>query len=408
MNWRITAYSTAGLVALIGCIGIARGVLRARTWFRNRGIIAPLSAALSSVPGVQDEEMEKSITLNPNYLSIKRGEIGRIIFPDRFHANEGEKREVEHLVTARFPVPVDVAWHTKKRPQYASIMAAPPLPKMVKFSSQLDAIEACKPGEYIVGIDRFGKPAKLTHRGDAPMKAFSMGSGTGKSTMLGSIAAQLLGNDPTSQVTCFDTKRVSLTFLHNVPGVTLFTDPFRMDDMWNGWYALRREMNRRYTELEKDPTAEFPAHYIFLEEGNEFNEQIKNHYKTEIMQKGDGNQPPIWYQAVAPILWQGRQVNMFVIAVLQNFLDRNMGGMSLRSSFGTIGMAGYKPNQWKAIIGTTPIPESQSGQGRICIVDAGHETWVQGLYETPQYLREYAMQNRTPAITKTEVENVVP
>ena len=374
--------------------------LKARRWFRNRHVVAPLSAALSSIPEMPDDQMEKSIILKPDYLKITRGELGRINFPDRFHANDGQKEAVNKLVTARFPIPVAVEWHERAHPIYAAIVAAPPLLNKIYFRDKLADIEACGMGEYIAGYDNFGDPYIVSHMGDSPHHAYSMGSGAGKSVRLRTYAAQLLGKDNTTQLTGFDTKRVSLACLRGIPGVTLYTDPKHMEDMWNGWYLLKEEMDRRYVEYEKDPASveSFPYHYIVLEEGNDFSVQIKGFYMHELREKGGENHPPIWYEAIAPLLWQGREVRMFVIAVLQDFKERFFGNMSLRTSFGTVGMAKFKPGQWRTIIGTTPVPELQTGQGRLCIVEGQSEKWIQGLYDDETYLREYAMRYRKPSI----------
>jgi hypothetical protein len=49
---------------------------------------------------------------------------------------------------------------------------------------------------------------------------------------------------------------------------------------------------------------------------------------------------------------------------------RNVLGMRL--------LGGYQPQQWKACVGTTPIPEAPRTKGRFCLV-AGGQTWVQAL-----------------------------
>jgi hypothetical protein len=401
-NWIITLACTGLFFGWRVVVKTVRAYARARNWHVTKGITAPLAAAISSVAELEDADMEKAITLRHNWLEIKQGQLGEIALPDGFHANAGQKEVMQSLVESRFPKPVELKWKTTgtKKGQIvtARIMTAPPLPRMVRFRDHLEDISQCVPGEYIIGYDKDNEPVKLSHNGEKPMKAFSMDSGTGKTTMLGSIAAQCLGNDPHSELVGFDVKRVSLEFLRDIPGATIYSNPKALTEMWDGWYALRNEMDRRYELKQLGKQSIFPRTWIVLEEGNTFAMMMNGLYKNELRQPGMGQNPPIWYDCIAQILWQGREVNMFVIAVVQNFVDRQFGGLSLRSAYGSFGMAGFKPNQWINIIQTRPVPELQTGQGRICIVDPPRQVWVQGLYGTHDELVEYARRNRKPLL----------
>lgn len=400
-NWLITVILTGLLFVTLITIKIIRTITKARNWYRTKNITAPLAAAMSTIAELEDADMEKAINVIPEFLEIERGEIGRITFPDGFHANDAQKEVTSKLVKSRFPVPVELKWKTTPDPEnkkgkliVARIVTAPPLPRMVHFNDHLEGIEALGWGEYIIGIDGGADETILSHNSDRVMKAFSMNSNCGKTVMLGSIGAQLLGNDPNSDLTGFDVKRVSLEFMKDIPGCTIFSDPKNMEAMWDGWYALKNEMERRYELKQAGKQTVFPRHYIFLEEGNTFATKINAYYKYERRQKGEGLIAPIWYDAIAPILWEGREVGFYVVAVLQNFMERYFGNISLRPAFGTIGMAGFKPNQFNTIVQTRPIPECQEGHGRIYIVDGTMQKWVQGLYGTECEFKEYAMRNR--------------
>jgi hypothetical protein len=376
-------------------------------------MVNPLGVALSSMSAMDGVDMEDAITLDPDFLKIKKGIVGKIKFPNNFEATEDQKRAVGSLVKSRFPYAVEIKWKTAMDPDNkeeslvsCEIVIVPPLPKMVPFRDHIAEIENLKRRQYIIGYTRNDTPFILDHSGDRPMKAYSMNSGTGKTTMLGSVAAQLLGNDPDCELTAFDVKRISLEFLRGVPGVTVYSNPKNLDEMWEGWYSLRREMDRRYKLMQEGKQTEFPDHWVILEEGNTFATMINGYWKADLSKRMQekGNTPPLWYDTIAQILWQGREVNIFVIAVLQNFIERYFGNMSLRPSFGTIGMAGFKENQWRNIVQTTPIPVCQEGQGRMCIVDGPRQEWVQGLYGSQSELRDYAMKNRKGKITEVKGE----
>jgi hypothetical protein len=368
-------------------------IKRARQRRATKGVVVPLGKALSAIPDTGEADMEKAVTLVPGWQEVKRGKLGVITFPDTFHANESQRKVTEALVSSRVPKAIELAWQSTKMPITATIMTAPPLPTRIDFMSKVADLKKCKRRTYVLGYDKDDKPYVLSHNGDWPMKGFSMNSGTGKSTMLRIIAAQILHNDPNAKIYVWDTKRVSLACYAGIPGVTLYNDPRNMGAMWKGWEDLKAEMDRRYMELEIDPTTEFDDIYGMLDEGNDFAVQIKAFWDKEKKPKGGAARPDIWYD-IASVMWQGREVGIFILAVEQQFLDKYFGGMSLRPAFGTIGMAGFKPGLYKTIHGQPPTLPYQSGQGRICVVEGNEETWVQALYASPKDLCRYINETR--------------
>jgi hypothetical protein len=389
-----------GLITALTIVGylywrISRVIKRKRARRATRRVVEPLGKALSSIPATGEADMEKAVTLVPKWQGVTRGTLGEIVFPDTFHANEGERTHTENLVQSRIPKPIELLWRTNKMPIKATIVTAPPLPGRIDFLSKLADLRKCTRGTYITGYDKDDKPYILSHMGDWPMKGYSMNTGTGKSTLLRCQIAQLLHNEPDAMVIIWDTKRVSLSCFAEIPGFTMYNDPRNMAAMWKGWEDLKALMDDRYAQLEIDPTTEFDPVYAFLEEGNDFAIQIKAYWrktkKAELKSK-DAN-PAIWFD-IAEVLFQGREVGIFVSAVEQLFLDKYFGGMSLRGCFGTIGMAGFKPQLFKTINGVPPSLPYQSGQGRICFIEGSNETWVQGLYAPPEVLTRYAAETR--------------
>lgn len=388
---------TSGItVTALFALGATWMVLTARKlqkWYNNRTVVSPMAKGLAVIVDTSEAAMEKAIQLKPNFHAIEVGELGRIKFPETFVATDGQKETTSTYIEQRFPKPIEVEWSHKKGPTVI-LRAIKPFPEKVWFHDRLSDIEACKPREYIGGYDRHGEPVILSHRGDFPMKGYCMNTGTGKTTRVLTTAAQLLGNDATCFLTGFDVKQVSLEPLRGIPGVTIYSDPFNLSEMWDGWYNLKDEMDKRYAEKKATGVCTWPDHWIFLEEGNTFAVLIKTYYQNERRQKGESANPAIWYEAIAPILWQGREVGMFVNAMLQNFLEKYFGNMSLRPAFNTIGMAGYKPSQYRTIVGNSTVPACQRGQGRMLICEPDREVWVQGLYDENRYLVEYATRKR--------------
>lgn len=387
------------MIALVTVMSAVAAWWYGRKWQRrwvmyrqNKGVIAPMARALAAIPQMADGDMAANVEMKKGWAGIERGELGRVYFPDAFHANESEADAASKLIEARIPKPVEVKWH-KAVPIYAKIMTAPPLPEMIAFQDRLAEIQKCKRGEWVIGFDKGDKSNVLSHNGDYAMKAFSMNPATGKSATLRMAAAQLLHNDPRARLFIFDTKRISLLSLKGVPGVYLYNDPSNMGAMWKGWAWLFEEMRTRYEDYENG-VREFDDIYIFMEEENDFSVQIRNYYTQEVREKGGPMNPVIWPEYIAPIMWQGREVRIFVVCVAQNLMDRYFGNMSLRPAFSTIGMAGFKPQAVRTIIGTPATTAYQDGQGRVCVFEGRRETWVQAPYAEEPWLRAYASEGR--------------
>lgn len=377
-----------------------------RMYRQNKTVVTPMAKALSSIPQMQDDDMKASVKMRDKWLQVERGELGRVFFPDAFHANDVEREAVNRLIEARMPKPVEVKWH-RAVPIYARIMTAPPLPGKIPFQDRLAEIQKCKPGEWVAGFDKGDKAYVLSHNGDYAMKAFSMNPATGKSSTLRMAAAQLLHNDPRARLFVFDTKQVSLMCMEGIPGVYVYSDPEKMGSMWDAWEWIYTEMRQRYQEKKAGKT-DFEDIYVFMEEENDFSVQIKNYYLKSIKQglpKPAPANPTIWPERIAPVMWQGREVRIFIVCVAQNLMDRYFGQMSLRPAFSTIGMAGFKPQAVKTIIGSPAETAYQDGQGRICLFEGRRETWVQAPYADEPYLRSYATQGReTSKWDRTPVE----
>jgi hypothetical protein len=388
----LTEVLTVLTVAAGIVLGSVLGVRAARRARRNRHVVRPLAVAAEAIidpDGSLGTRLGSMITMERDWQTIKRGPIGKMIVPDDFHANEGQRTQLEALISSRLPVPVKFRWQTVKSPFSVTILASPAMPRTVPFRRYVDQLEALGPDEFGVGVDGDGEVYVADHGGDTPWHARCAGSGTGKSTGFQIKTAQILHKDPDAEVHAFDTKQISFEPLRGVPRLTIYND---MADIWSAWYRLAGIMDQRYRDMKADPTAIDRMNNIWIEvdEGNDMAVQLVGHYRANVRQPGEPNQPPIWLEAIAPILWKGRQVKIRGEFMLQNMLERYLGGLSLRPSFGVIGMAGYKPNQWKTIIGTTPVPKLQTGPGRICMVRGAEETWVQGFFDLPDFIRDYA------------------
>jgi hypothetical protein len=414
----------AGLIAAV-VAGIAAVVLWARqTRARrqhDRVIVRPLAASLASTIAVSEAEAARMVQLPAAAVRRNRGEIGSIALPRSFAASPDQRKAVDHLVTSHLPVEVETRWQVAGAPKRLVILAAPSPPDSVPFESVRPVIEQLKPGQVLLGLDRRHESYLGDFNGgDDPHWGFSVGSGRGKSTQLCSIGAQVLHQDPGPAAVQaarsvgqypgptmlgIDPKMTSFEALAGVPGVELANDPRDMTGgggvvmaeypdiprLWKAIRGYRAMMDNRISAKHADPTLEFPVSLLFLDELNMFSAMSAGWWKAQ----GQKGTPDIWMD-IAAVFWMGRFVHCHAVAVGQRLDDKATGGIGLRDSLGLRGLAGFRPNQWKMLIGTTPVPKSQKPRGRWIYSDGQDETWVQNVYMTPAEARSWAMPTRAP------------
>lgn len=379
-------------------------VIRLRAWYSHRQFISPLAAALGPRFELTGPEMEMNIHMEPGYTEKKIGKIGLIDIPQRYHAEPALQDAINGLIRSRLPVDADFVWNFKGKSPHILIKAAPALPSLVPFGNYIADIEALGKRQYISGIDRTGKVYVASFAGEEPHHGYAWGSGRGKSTILKSIVAQIFHNEQDATGTVIDPKEVSLDGLAGIPGLTFFNDIGNIPGMWAGITGVYELMLSRYAQLKADPTIEFPTHLVIIEEGNSFAVMSKVYWGRNKPKGAQGVNPPIWADAIAPLFWRGRQVNIFIVLVAQSIQERFLGNLNLRPSLGLLSLSGYKVTQWQNYVGTSPIPRSQKGRGRAIYVDGENETWVQCLYGSDSELKDFAMKGRVKLETPTDRE----
>src|SRR5262249_53751230 len=143
----LTVVCLLATTVLILVLGLFVGVRNARTRYTNRVVVSPLAQALASILDSPEATTEAGINLDPRMTTIKQGPVGTVPLPPRFRANPQQRAEVEHLVSTRLPIDVDLTWHTRRNPQVLEILAAPKPPDMVPFSRYIAEMEACEQGQ---------------------------------------------------------------------------------------------------------------------------------------------------------------------------------------------------------------------------------------------------------------------
>ncbi len=391
------AVLTVSLAGLGGWLGVQRG----RRYLRNSRTVTPLAQALSLKFGVSPGVAEKSLHFEKGWQSVKEGRLLVVDIPAHYAAVEGERAVVESVISARIGRDADYKWHTSKARNGGTIeaMVSPPLPKKVRFMDYLDEIAKNRPGEFVAGIRGIGQIERQTFRKEQAHHACCFGTGYGKSSYLTCILCQLMVQDIRNHFTVLDTKMDSLEHMRGLQGIDIWADPDNIGDMVEAAQKVFNIMRERQRAQQADPTLRgtWPFEGLVLEEANDLSSQLIGWWKRE----GGKGQPPFWLDIIAPLLWQGRAVNVHVLAVAQNLLDRFFGNLSLRPSFQPLYMSGYKGTQYRTMIGT-PIIKAQKIVGRILVTNGAEEYWIQSLYDEPETLVKWVQDMRNKPVNEKE------
>ncbi|WP_212567732.1 hypothetical protein, partial [Pseudonocardia sp. Ae505_Ps2] len=274
-------------------------------------------------------------------------------------------------------------------------------PRVVPFASVRDKVEACKPGEILIGLDRQRKPFHGSFLADDPHWGFEVGSRRGKSTFLSLSAAQILHQDPAAEATGIDVKRESFKSLFGVPRFHLHNDPADIAAMWNGIRHVKKLMDRRCNERADDPTLEFPFHLLLIDELSQFSAQSMQLWR-QIKEKGDPAHPPVW-DDIAAIMWQGAAFRVHIVLAGQRIDHQITGGIGLITSLGFRGLAGFRRQNWMRLAGTFPVPRSRPERGRWIYSDGESETWVQNIWATDDEIKQWATTTSHDTATEAAV-----
>jgi hypothetical protein len=352
--------------------------------------ISVMSTLLAHPLGISAKECAQLLAIG--------ADKGTLRLPDTFASLPKQRETVEDIIRAQTRGTISFSWRTHEVPRQVTwVPVVNKLPNMVPFRQHLDQMEALPIGSFGVGYTAQNKMYITSHNGDTPWHLRSADSGTGKSTGFQVKLAQICHQDPGALVYCIDTKQVSFRDMHGIPGVTVFDNPVsQMSKIWEVFYKIESTMRDRYTAVREGSATyeEFENIWLLVDEGNDLATNLKLFYDKTVRKPNGPNGPTVWPEAILSIINLGRQVGIRGEWMFQNMTDKALGGVSLRDSWGVIGMAGYNKNQWSRIIGTTPMPEPKNGPGRIMMVHRNDQTWVQGFYDDPAYLRNYAMARR--------------
>jgi hypothetical protein len=346
-----------------------------------------LATLLAGKMGCSTAEIINRLELN--------ADRGQLILPDTYSALLRLRDEVQEIIEAHTVGKVKFTWKTTETPRTLTWLPVVEhtLPDYVRFRDYLPQIERLGAREFGIGVVADKAMFSYDHNGDNPWWCRFAGSGTGKSMGFLVKAAQLCRKDPQAELYCIDTKQISFNHLHGIPRVYIYDNPVtEMDKIWRVFYEINGIVTDRYTAVREGRARLEDYHDIWMlvDEGNHLGGKIKTYAQDSL---GESGTPRIWWEAIAPILQQGRQVRVFGEWMFQDLTDRAMGGQSLKFAFNTFGAAGFLPNQFTRTIGGK-AEESLEGPGKILMCRGKRRTWVQGFADDEQWLHDYALEGR--------------
>lgn len=378
-------------------------------WRHRRKYVKPLQNSLSGL--LQKQLPESAIKVPLNFQSKNSRGVIITLFGDDFYTTDKQKA-ITNCVAQKLSLhdPTVVHNSTGQKPQMVFTPGLQP-PRMVRFCEVREAIECCAPGEVVLGIDSKEEIFKASFKKGEPHWGFSVNTGRGKSTFAQNVVAQILRQDLRNQVTYIDPKVVSCDPLIGTPGLYLANDPGNIQAMWSAIERVQEILEARREELSRNPTSEFGMHLLVIDELNLFANMTKQEW-SNIRASSDPQVPPIW-NALAQILWCGRQFSIHVMVFGQRLDERSCGGIGLRTLLGLRGLAGFKHQEWRMLVGTTPVPKSQKGLGRWIYTDGETERWVQNVYSSDgtdetwaREIRAWAQEGRKGMSTTATVPSV--
>ena len=369
---------------------LARLWARLPLWLRtprHRNRVQTMGVKLGSVAGVAASVAEAGIRWAPDYIDTKPGEhVARWVLPRGFKALDGERKPAEKVWKDRVGFDMKFTWKTDVDEPYLDMTRARKMPTLVYLHDVLDRVEALPEDKTAIGLDDQGNLVCWDWANESPHGLLNAGSRHGKTETEEGMVCQVIRKG--GKVTYIDVKRVSIQGLKGLPGLILCDNPRDMVGIWLAIDAWGNELDRRIDERTKDPTIEFCRNLLVLEEVNQFSEMCDEFweqwpleaegYENTILWKTRQSKrtPPIW-RVVKKGVWEGAFAKQNVLIAGQNIEAQTVRGV--RNSIGLRLLGGYQPQNWKALVGTTPAPPAPPVKGRWCLVNGSTQTWVQAI-----------------------------
>lgn len=330
----LAALETGGIgVASAAAVGgIAYGLLTRKRREFMREWVRPLHEALAVPLGMSELTDPRRYLHVPKNFNDDDAQI-RIDVPVHLRFNEDL---VADLIVKKLALEnVSFTWRRAGKDTHVIVKKRQAPPKMLRLSDPgvREILAKMPESAPLIGLGAGKKKVSVDLDADSPHVLISAGTGGGKSTILRTICCQFIHHGALAYV--LDFKRISHTWARGVPGVTYCRDIAEIHD---ALVHLAQEGRRRIRlaeqldddVLEREPWRVGPRLVILLEEVNATMTQLKR-YWAKIRESGDPKESPA-VDALAEILFMGRQVRLHVLLVAQSATARAIGGPEMRET----------------------------------------------------------------------------
>ncbi|MFD5110323.1 helicase HerA domain-containing protein [Streptomyces cinereoruber] len=390
----LAVLQTGGIGA--GCAvtagGIAYGLLTRRRREFMREWVRPLHEALAVPLGISELTDPRRYLHVPRDFADDDAEI-RIDVPTHMRFNEDL---VTDLIRKKLALEnVSFTWQRAGKNTHVVVKKRKTPPKMLRLTDPgvREALGKMPESAPLIGFGAGDTKVSVDLDADSPHVLISAGTGGGKSTILRAICCQFIHNGAHAYV--LDFKRISHTWARGVPGVTYCRDIAEIHDALirlaqEGRDRIRLAEQLADDVLEREPWRVGPRLVILLEEVNATMAQLKR-YWAKIRETGDPKTSPA-VDALAEILFMGRQVRLHVLLVAQSATARAIGGPEMRENFSTRILVRYTLNAWRMLVPeVSPIPMPSDHNGRVQVVTRGRAQETQVLNLSNEEARAWAM-----------------
>ncbi|MFH8628010.1 pRL2-11 [Streptomyces vietnamensis] len=346
--------------------------------------VRPLHQALAAPLGISEHTDPSSYLHVPVAFADDDAEI-RVDLPPHLGFNRDQVAEV--ILQKLALQNASFSWRPAGRDPHLLVRKKdrPPASLGLEDPGVRDLLASAPESAPLIGLGAGGKTVSVDLDHDSPHVLISAGTGGGKSTILRTIACQFLHNG--AQAHILDFKRISHTWARGIPGVNYCRD---IADIHDALIQLGAEGHRRIRLAEQlgddvlatEPERVGPRQVILLEEINATMTQLRRHWDKIRTSQDPKTSPAI--DALAEILFMGRQVRLHVLLVAQSATARALGGPEMRENFSTRILVRYTLNAWKMLVPEVhPAPKPTRHPGRVQVVLGGiaRETQVLNLSE---------------------------
>lgn len=260
-------------------------------------------------------------------------------------------------------------------------------PEMYSYRDAYHAMHEASESAPILGVDGEGNPISVDLDSDSPHMLVSAGTGGGKSTLLRTIAAQMLANGAVATV--LDLKRHSHRWAKNLPNVGYAQT---LPDIGNALVELGQEVHRRNEivemhpgEIEDAPVG--PRIVVIFEEMNATMSALRD--LSRKLPRGAYTA----LDAFRDIMFLGRAAKVHVLSVAQFADAKAMGGSDIRENFNTRILIRYSKNAWTMLAYDCGLPQpapEAKGRGMVCSGGKARETQFAYLTEEEAFNLAYS------------------